>query len=53
MKAVYKNELSTYFTTLTGYVFSAFLLCVCYPVPSGRLYDNTEKQKTEIPMLWG
>ena len=26
MKAVYKNELSTYFTTLTGYVFCAFLL---------------------------
>lgn len=26
MKAVYKNELSTYFTTLTGFVFSAFLL---------------------------
>ncbi len=26
MKAVYKNELSTYFTTLTGYIFCMFIL---------------------------
>ena len=26
MKAVYRNELSTYFTTFTGYVFCAFIL---------------------------
>ena len=44
MKAVYKHELSSYFTSLTGYIFGAFLLlfagiyCMVYNLKSGLPY---------------
>ncbi len=56
MKAVFKHEVSSYFTGLTGYVFGAFLLlftgiyCMVYNISGGL--TNYEYVPASLPFIF-